>query len=294
MAVSAKPKQVCEAPSSCDGACVAAEPLPTDRLERVDAWGMASHALSYVYRPSTPDGVAEVFRRAGERGLTVGLRGAGRSYGDASLNAEHICLDLTRMRRILEWNPETEIIRVEPGVTIRDIWQYTIEDGWWPYVVPGTMYPTIGGTVAMNIHGKNNFQVGPIGDYILEFDIMLPSGEVRKCSRETNGDLFHAAIGGFGMLGCLLSTTLRLKRVYSGVLRVEPISTPSLGDMFRVFQERSAAADYLVGWVDCFASGSRLGRGLVHQANYLAPGEDPERHRPCAWSARSFPIRSWA
>lgn len=265
-----------EPPARCHAA---PPPLPADRLERVWAWGMASSAMSYVWRPSTAEGVAEVFRLARERGLTVGLRGAGRSYGDASLNGENICLDLTRMTRILDWNPETGVMRVEPGVTIRQIWQYAIEDGWWPYVVPGTMFPTIGGVAAMNVHGKNNFAVGPVGDHIREFELLLPTGEVRRCSREQNSDLFHAAVGGFGMLGCFLSITLELKRVHSGLLRVKPISVASLDEMVRIFEERMDRADYLVGWMDCFARGRGLGRGLIHQANYLAPGEDPEPAR---------------
>jgi FAD/FMN-containing dehydrogenase len=137
------------------------------------------------------------------------------------------------------------------------------------------MFPTIGGAAAMNIHGKNNFAVGTIGDHIREFEILLPSGETRVCNRQKNEDIFHAAIGGFGMLGCFLSLTLELKRVHSGLLRVEPISTPNLSAMFDVFEERAGQADYLVGWIDCFATGESLGRGLIHQANYLAPGEDP-------------------
>jgi decaprenylphospho-beta-D-ribofuranose 2-oxidase len=250
--------------------------LPIDHLERVEAWGMSTGAMSYVYRPSTPEGVRKVFALAREHGLSVGLRGAGCSYGDASLNAEHICLDLTRMNRILAWNPEKGILRVEPGVTIRQVWQYVIEDGWWPYVVPGTMYPTLGGCAAMNIHGKNNWKVGPLGDHVLEFELMLPNGAVKRCSREQNADLFYAAIGGFGMLGCFLSLTLELKRVYSGLLHVEPIAVSNFGEMIRVFEERMEEADYLVGWVDCFAKGAQMGRGLVHQANYLKPGEDPQ------------------
>lgn len=237
---------------------------------------MASSAMSYVFRPSTPEGIQEVFKLAQERGLSVGLRGAGRSYGDAALNAEQISLDLTRMNRILDWNPQTGLITVEPGVTIRQLWQYVIEDGWWPYVVPGTMFPTLGGCAAMNIHGKNNWKVGPIGDHILEFDLLLPTGKVKRCSRAQNPDLFHAAIGGFGMLGCFLRLTLDLKRVYSGLLAVEPISVGSLAEMIRVFEERMDGADYLVGWIDGFAKGRGLGRGLIHQANYLAPGEDPQ------------------
>lgn len=246
-----------------------------ERLESVAAWGGSQQVLSYVYRPSHAAGVWAVFDLARERAVHVALRGAGRSYGDASLGAENIGLDLSRMNRILAWNPETGIMTVEPGVTIAQVWKHAIGDGWWPYVVSGTMFPTVGGAAAMNIHGKNNFAVGPIGDHILSFDLLLPTGEVKRCSRSENADLFHAAIGGFGMLGCFLSLTLELKKVHSGLLRVEPISTANLGKMFTRFRERLPRADYLVGWVDCFARGASLGRGLIHQANYLAPGEDP-------------------
>jgi decaprenylphospho-beta-D-ribofuranose 2-oxidase len=245
-------------------------------LERLWAWGLASSAMGYVYRPLTKDGLQEVLDAARATGVSVGLRGAGCSYGDASLNAERIVLDLTRMDRILEWDPATGVARVEPGVTIGQLWRHAIGDGWWPAVVPGTMFPTLGGCAAMNIHGKNNWAVGPIGDHIQDFELLLPTGEVRRCSREREAELFHAAIGGFGMLGCFLSLTLKLKRVHSGLLSVEPVSVRDLGEMIAAFEERKERADYLVGWVDAFAAGGKRGRGLVHQAIHLGPGEDPE------------------
>ena len=243
-------------------------------LERVEGWGMSSSALSYVARPVNTDGICRVFDEARRTGRSVGMRGAGRSYGDASLNAENLLLDLTRMRRILDWDPETGVISVEPGVTIQQLWQYTVEDGWWPNVVSGTMMPTLGGAAAMNIHGKNNFKVGPIGDHIVEFELMTPAGEVKRCSRSENSKLFYGAIGGFGMLGVITQLTLQLKKVYSGLLDVTPIGIRNLDHLFEVFEERMPQSDYLVGWVDCFASGDSLGRGQVHQANYLAPGVD--------------------
>lgn len=249
--------------------------LPRDRMETVSSWGMNTHTLGYVYRPTTVAGIREVFEIARRTGRFVALRGAGRSYGDASLGSENLVLDITRMNRILEWDPQTGVARCEPGVTIRDLWHYALEDGWWPYVVSGTMYPTLAGAAAMNIHGKNNFKVGTIGDHIRAFDLMLPSGEIRTCSRTENPDLFHAAIGGFGMLGVFTSITIEMKRVHSGLLKVEPIAIRNFGHMFDVFAERVERSDYLVGWVDCFAGGDAIGRGQIHQANYLAPGEDP-------------------
>lgn len=250
-------------------------PLPSDHLERVYGWGMSVSAAGYVFRPSTIEGVREVFRIARRTGRSVGFRGAGRSYGDASINAENIVLDLGRMNRILEWDPQTGIVVVEPGVTIRDLWNYILPDGWWPPVVPGTMFPTIAGCASMNVHGKNNFAVGATGAHILDFDLLLPSGDLLRCSRDENPEIFRAAIGGFGMLGCFTRLRLKMKRVWSGMLEVEGITARSLGEMFRVFEERLDGADYLVGWIDAFTGGKALGRGVIHQANYLGPGVDP-------------------
>ncbi len=243
--------------------------LSLEHLEVVPAWGGASSSVSYVYRPTTADQLYELLHLAKKSGRSIGLRGGGNSYGDAAINSENILLDMRRMNRILEWNPEDGIIKLEPGVTISQLWQYVLEDGWWPPVVTGTSKTTLGGCAAMNVHGKNAYQAGPIGDHILEFEFMLPSGESILCSREENSDLFYAAIGGFGMLGIFTSITMQLKRVYSGLLDVQTETQPDLAGMFNYFEEYVDYSDYIVGWIDSFAKGSALGRGDVHRANYL-------------------------
>jgi FAD/FMN-containing dehydrogenase len=141
----------------------------------------------------------------------------------------------------------------------------------------------------MNIHGKNNWKVGPLGEHVLGFDLLLPDGDVVPVSRDENGELFHAAIGGFGMLGCITSVTLRLKKVHSGLLDVEPIAVESLDAMLRTFEDRLPRADYLVGWIDCFARGASLGRGQVHEAVYLEPGADPEPARTLRVDRQELP-----
>ncbi len=248
--------------------------FPAQHIEVVSGWGMSTDAVSYVYRPSTLQGIRDVFALARRSGRSIAFRGAGRSYGDAALNAENIILDMTRFCRVLEWNPVTGVVKAEAGVSIRQLWEYVLPDGWWPPVVPGTMFPTLGGCASMNIHGKNNFAVGTIGEHIMELEMLLPTGELARCSRQENVELFHAAIGGFGMLGCITTVTLRLKRVSSGLLDVVAINVKSLREMVRVFEERVDHVDYLVGWIDAFATGRGLGRGVVHEAHYLKPGED--------------------
>jgi FAD/FMN-containing dehydrogenase len=250
-------------------------PMPRDRMEWVESWGMNKRSMAYVYRPSTVAGVQEAFEVARRHGRTVAFRGAGRSYGDAAMNGENVVVDLSRLRRILEWDPATGRIRVEGGATIQHLWEFAIEDGWWPKVVSGTMYPTIAGAAGMNIHGKNNFKVGTIGDQIEEFTLLLPNGELRVCSRSRNADLFHAAIGGFGMFGCMVDVTLKMQKVHSGLLDVFAFKVASIREMVDLLEAEEHDSDYMVGWVDCFPSGRSVGRGIVHTARYLAAGEDP-------------------
>lgn len=260
-----------------------------NRLERVMAWGGASGSVSHVYRPSTVAELRRIFETARANNLTVGFRGSGNSYGDAALNHENILVNFQRMNRILEWNPETGVIRVEPGVTLKQLWEYVLGDGWWPPVVTGTMRITMGGGAAMNVHGKNAWKLGPIGDHIIEFDLLLPSGQILTCSRQENEELFHAAIGGFGMLGSFTALTLQMKRVYSGLLHVDAVASRNLGDMMSYFERHLDDSDYLVGWIDSFARGRSLGRGELHRAVYLAPGEDLEPQHTLQLAEQKIP-----
>lgn len=249
--------------------------LPAERLEYTAAWGQASGALNYVYQPSTLEQLREVFALARKTGRSVGMRGGGQSYGDAALNAEHILLDLSRMKRILAWDPESGVITVEPGVTIQQLWRYVLGDGWWLPVAPGTMFPTLGGCAAMNVHGKNNWRAGTLGDHIQDFTALLPSDEEIYCSREEDPDLFYAFIGGFGMLGCFTSLTLQLKKVYSGRLRVRVLPVPNIEAMLQHLEANQERHEYMVGWADGLARGRALGRGEIHYGDYLPPGADP-------------------
>lgn len=249
--------------------------LPAEHLEQVSSWGGASSGLSYVYRPSTLEGLYDVLALARRSGRTLGLRGGGNSYGDAAMNSENILVDLRRMNRILEWNPATGRIRMEPGVTLSDLWQFILEDGWWPPIATGTSFTTMGGSAAMNVHGKNAYKAGPFGEHILEFELMLPSGETITCSKDENKDVFFAAIGGFGMLGIFTSITMQMKRIYSGLLDVETSTRANLGEMFAYFNEYASDSDYIVGWIDSLARGNAVGRGDVHRAHYLPQGVDP-------------------
>jgi len=264
-------------------------PLPHDRLEWVGGWGRSLGAAGYVFRPSTVEGVRAVLELARESGVPVVLRGAGRSYGDAAFYPEAMVLDLSRMDRILGWDPATGMVDVEPGVTFARLWRFALGDGWWPAVVTGTMTPSLGGGLAMNVHGKNNWHAGTLGEHCRELDLLLPSGELVTIGPERDPELFHGVIGGFGQLGIVVRARLGLKRVASGFLHVEAVPAPDLASMLRRADEAKEEWEYVVGWIDAFARGRRLGRGLLHFARHLEAAEDPAPAQSLRAEAQDLP-----
>ncbi len=259
------------------------------RQETVLGWGRSTSSEALVVRPTSEDLVRRVFEVASQHALPIGFRGAGCSYGDASQNEGAVLLDLSGFARILSFDEQSGLLIAEPGVTLEQIWRSSVPLGWWPPVVSGTMYPTLGGLLSMNVHGKNNWQVGTIGEHVRAFELMTITGEVLRCDRDQNADVFHAAIGGFGMLGCFTKVELQLKKVHSGCLEVEAIATGNLREMVAFFESRKDDFDYLVGWVDCFPRGDALGRGLIHAARYLHEGEDAAANSTMRVSAQDLP-----
>jgi FAD/FMN-containing dehydrogenase len=260
-----------------------------DRLEWVEGWGMAVGGAGYVFRPTDPGGVAEALEAARNESLPVALRGAGCSYGDAALRPESVVLDLSDLSRILAWDPETGAVDVEPGVSLAALWRMAIGDGWWPPVVTGTMDPTVGGMVAMNVHGKNNWRRGTLGEHCRELDLVMPNGESRTVSRKDDAELFHDVIGSFGQLGIITRVRLQMKRVHSGLLEVRAVSAPDLEAMLSLAEDAKDRWEYVVGWIDAFAGGSNLGRGLLHFARHLEEGEDPDPAASLDVTAQDLP-----
>ena len=247
-----------------------------DRLEWVEGWGMAVGGAGYVFRPTESGGIAEALDSARAHGFSIALRGAGCSYGDAALRPESMVLDLCELNRVLAWDPETGIVDVEPGVSLAGLWRMVIADGWWPPVVTGTMVPSVGGMLAMNVHGKNNWSRGTLGEHCTEFDLLMPNGDSRTVSPTSDEQLFHDVIGSFGQLGIITRARLQMKRVHSGDVEVKAVSAPDLAAMLSLTEDAKDKWEYVVGWIDTFAGGRNLGRGLLHFARHLEEGEDPD------------------
>jgi decaprenylphospho-beta-D-ribofuranose 2-oxidase len=265
--------------------------LSLKNFTQLENFGHSLRAQSYRFRPTRVEEICEVFRLAEETGLSITARGAGRSYNDAALNGGGIMLDMSAMNQILEWDPVMGIVRCEPGVTLEQLWQRVEPGGWWLPVVSGTMKTTLGGCLAANIHGKNNFKMGPIGEHVLKFNALLPTGAEITCTPQENPDLFYGMISGLGMLGIFTSITLQMKRIESGLLEVHAWPVHDLHEHLSFLLDRAPNHDYIVGWMDTMNGGKSLGRGQIHAANYLHGNDDPNPQKTMQLSNQVLPSR---
>jgi hypothetical protein len=101
---------------------------------------------------------------------------------------------------------------------------------------------TLGGALAVNIHGRGLHMPPIVGD-VERFTLVGPDGLALSCSREENADLFRLAIGGYGMFGIIADVTLRLMERVPVERSVEILT---LEEMVRVPEERDTS-DWLFG-----------------------------------------------
>ncbi|MEM7550898.1 MAG: FAD-binding oxidoreductase [Bacteroidota bacterium] len=188
------------------------------------------------------------------------MRGAGKSYGDASLG-DRICSSL-EYNKFLFFDKNNGIISAQSGVLLSEILNVVIPKGWFLPVTPGTKYITIGGAVASDVHGKNHHLEGSISRHIASFDLMITTGEVIRCSKTENSDLFHATCGGMGLTGVILNVSLKLKKIESDRITQRQIKAPDLDSLVGYLNEFSSYT-YSVAWIDCLKGGKGFGRGIV-------------------------------
>lgn len=258
---------------------------------QLENFGHSLSAPAYLVKPANNEEIYSTFQLAKKSGLTVTARGAGRSYNDAALSGGGIVLDMRGMNAVTNWDKSTGLITAQSGATLEQIWQKVEPDGWWPPVVSGTMKTTLGGCLSANIHGKNNFKMGTIGEHVVEFTAILPTGAEITCAPKKNADLFYAMISGLGMLGIFTSVTMQMKRIHSGLLTVDAFPVQNLHGQLSSLLDGAPDHDYIVGWMDCIAGGKSLGRGQIHAANYLREGEDPNPRETMKISNQILPPR---
>ena len=240
--------------------------------ERLSGWGRFPQITTQSARPVNARALKRSFdARGAAQILPYGL---GRSYGDSPLLEEGRMIHMRGLDRFLDFDPESGWLRCEAGVSIQELIQYFLPRGFFPPVVPGTQFVTLGGAVANDIHGKNHHIDGTICDHIRNLKILTGSGEVITCDQTQHPALFEATVGGLGLTGIILELEIKLCPVHGPGIEMESIRVESLDEFFEV-SAASAAFTHTVSWIDCAARGARLGRGIFMRGRHSEETPNP-------------------
>ncbi|MEX1000681.1 MAG: FAD-binding oxidoreductase [Crocinitomicaceae bacterium] len=142
------------------------------------------------------------------------------------------------MNDILEINEEKQTVRVEPQVSMGQLTSALNPRGWTIAVLPELDDLTVGGLVngfgiETSSHKYGLFQ------YICEsFEIITPDGELKKCSKDENSDLFAMIPWSYGTLGFLVAVELKMLPAKKYV-RLQYIPIESQEQLIKKFEEES-------------------------------------------------------
>ncbi len=253
----------------------------------LSGWGRATASRATVEQPASPDGVIEKLASTGRRGVIA--RGLGRSYGDAAQNAGGQVLSMTALGRVRAFDPAAGIVVVEAGCSIARLLRLVMPAGWWLPAAPGTRFVTLGGAVANDVHGKAHRREGSIRHAVRSLELLTPARGVVVVTPEATPELFSATLGGLGLTGIILTVTLQLRRIETSWMRIRTERAADLGDALD-HMARDNPAPYAVAWVDCLATGKRLGRSVLTWADHARLAELPitRAHRPLRFTPRQW------
>ena len=203
--------------------------------------------------------------------------GNGRSYGDVCLNAGGTLLAARGLDRFISFDATSGVLECEAGVLLSEIIGLTLPHGWFPPVTPGTALVTVGGAIANDVHGKNHHRAGSFGHHLLSFELRRSSGEVLRCAPDQHADWFAATIGGLGLTGMISTARLQMRHVPGEWIAGDSQRFGNLEEFFALAAQSDAAYEYTVAWLDCAATGRKLGRGVFMRGNHLQHDARPPR-----------------
>ena len=169
-----------------------------------------------VITPLTTEEVSAVMKICNDNKIPVTPRGAGTGLVGASVAVlGGVMIDTQKMNKILEYDLENMIVRVEPGVLLNDLAEDCVRQGLLYPPDPGEKFACLGGNVSTNAGGMRAVKYGATRDYVRAMKVVLPSGEVvdfgAQVSKTSTGySLINLMIGSEGTLGIITELTLKI------------------------------------------------------------------------------------
>jgi len=186
----------------------------------------------------------------------------GRSYGDVCLNDGGILLDTLPLDRFIRFDAATGLLAAETGVTLAQILDLVVPQGWFLPVTPGTKFVSLGGAIANDVHGKNHHLAGSFGCHVTQLELVRSDGSRQRCTPTENAERFAATIGGLGLTGLVTWAEIQLIPIPGPQIELEARRFQGLRAFLDLSLNTDAADPYTAAWIDGMGRGKQLGRGV--------------------------------
>lgn len=175
------------------------------------------YAPQVVVKPRTAEEISKLLILCNQHLIPVTPRGAGTGLtGGALPHLGGLLISMERFNSILEIDERNLQVTTEPGV-ITEVLQNTVKE-------KGLFYPPdpaskgscfIGGNISENSGGPKAVKYGVVKDYVLNLEIVLPTGEIiwtgsNVLKNATGYNLTQLIVGSEGTLGIVTKIVLRL------------------------------------------------------------------------------------
>ncbi|WP_415061074.1 FAD-binding oxidoreductase [Flavobacterium sp.] len=170
-----------------------------------------------VVKPSSALEISEILKIANQYKIPVVPIGARTGLSGGALSVQGgIGLSMERFNKILNIDEQNLQVITEPGVITQVLREAVAEKGLFYPVDPSSMGSCfIGGNVAENSGGARAVKYGVTKDYVLNLEVVLPTGEIiwtgaNTLKNSTGYNLTQLMVGSEGTLGIVTKIVLKL------------------------------------------------------------------------------------
>ena len=230
--------------------------LKNSKRTLISGWGGYPIRKTNMVYPTNIEQIQNIIKKS-----DLIARGNGRAYGDSSINEKNT-ISMKYFNHILSFDDSSGILVTESGVLLDDIIKTFLPKGWFPYVTPGSKFTSIGGLIAADVHGKNHHKEGSFRNFVDWFELINSQGEIKKCSKNENSELFEWTIGGMGLTGIIIKAAIRLRPIKTSWIKQKTLVAKNIYQTLDIF-EKNMDATYSVAWVNSTSDKKNLGQSLI-------------------------------
>ena len=198
----------------------------------VEVWEIPSE------QAAAEEQMAELLRVARAEGLRISIAGSRHTMGGHTIYPGGISINMLPFNG-MELDADANILHVQAGARWSEIISYLDARDRSVAVMQSNNSFSVDGSISANCHG---WQYGkpPFASTVQSLRLMRADGQIVRCSRTENAELFSLVLGGYGLFGIILDVDLKV--VPNRAYRLEQFVVP-VEKAIELFEDKVIAVD---------------------------------------------------